>query len=106
MANEITYDRLKALLQVNSFTNIINPEVLANKETSIHLYHSKYDRLVPHNNATDLLSALSPAISISYNERRCNNSHYEQMHDLLKTVGILHAVCGFSTLDDVIGKLR
>ncbi len=106
LANEITYDRLKALLQVNSFTNIINPEVLANKETSIHLYHSKYDRLVPHNNATDLVSALSPAISISYNERRCNNSHYEQMHDLLKTVGILHAVCGFSTLDDVIGKLR
>ncbi len=45
------YDRLRMLLQLNSYTNIANPSETFNDEAvTIHLYHSDYDRLVPVDN--------------------------------------------------------
>ena len=45
------YDTLKTMLQLNSFTNIIDPaETVASRDSRIHLYHSPFDRLVPQRN--------------------------------------------------------
>ena len=45
------YDTLKTMLQLNSFTNIIDPaETIASRDSRIHLYHSPFDRLVPQRN--------------------------------------------------------
>ena len=40
--NEIEYDSMKSLLQLNSFTDINNLEEIVNANVKIHLYHSEF----------------------------------------------------------------
>ena len=100
------YDRLKMLLQLNSFTGLTNPEVFSEAGTLIHLYHSEYDRLVPIESTQDLAAMLSPHTNLVLHENRCNSNGYELIFNLTEKVGALHTLCGISVLDDAMGDLR
>ena len=41
------YEKLKGLLELNSFTNITNPDTFFAPNTKVNFYHSEFDRLVP-----------------------------------------------------------
>lgn len=106
LANETAYDTIKALLQLNSFTSISNPEVFATSTSTMHLYHSRYDRLVPVENTDELASLLSPHINLDHHTNRCNSDGYEFIFNLTSRVGVLHTLCGLAVLDDAMDDLR
>ena len=100
------YDKIKSLLQLNSFTSITNADVLSASSTALHLYHSDYDRLVPETNTADLFAALEPNVNVNYQKNRCNSRGYEAIFNLTDRVGIVHTLCGLSVLDDVMQDLQ
>lgn len=106
LANETKYDKMKALLQLNSFTSISNADVLSASSTSVHLYHSDYDRLVPAKNTEDLLAVLETNVNVEYHRDRCNSDGYETIFNLTDRVGVVHTLCGLSVLDDAMQDLR
>ena len=106
LAAESAYDTLKSVLQLNSFTRIANAEVLSHSGATVHLYHSKYDRLVPLNNTEELAATLAPHVSIDLHENRCNSDGYEVIFNLTEQVGALHTLCGLAVLDDAMADLR
>ena len=101
------YDDLKALLQLNSFTNIVGPaQTLATDATVIHLYHSPFDRLVPEQNTRELAELLSPDFDVVFHDKECDSSLYEVLYDLVPIVGLVHVACGVETLDEVLKEFR
>lgn len=66
LATEEDYDTIKALLQLSSFTNIINADdVFADPLVTINLYHSEFDRLVPANNTRDFHDTLDGSVTVN-----------------------------------------
>jgi pimeloyl-ACP methyl ester carboxylesterase len=107
LANEPAYDKLKAQLQLSSFTNIASaPESFGGSETLLHLYHSEFDRLVPIENTEELAAVLSDHVSVNFHQNRCNSSGYETIFNLTEKVGVLHTLCGLSVLDDAMEDLK
>ena len=105
--NDATYDKLKAILQMNSFQNIVNPEEVFNDEdVSLHLYHSSYDRLVPVDNTKDFLSTLDGNVNAMHYEDLCDASFFEHFFNATDEVGILHTFCGLSMLNHVLNEVR
>ena len=104
--NEIEYDSMKSLLQLNSFTDINNLEEIVNANVKIHLYHSEFDRLVPAANTAELVSILEAAMTVDHHQSRCNSAGYEAIFNLTDRVGFIHTLCGLSVLNDVLGDLR
>ena len=105
--NDATYDKLKAILQMNSFQNIVNPEeVLNDEDVSLHLYHSSFDRLVPVDNTKDFLSTLDGNVNAMHYEDLCDASFFEQFFNATDEVGILHTLCGLSMLNHVLNEIR
>jgi len=106
-ATDAAFDRIKALLQLNSFSNIdFAAASIKNPSTLIHLYHSDYDRLVPKQNTEELATALSPHLTVDFDENRCNSEGYELIFNLTDKVGVIHTLCGLAVLDDVMEALR
>lgn len=103
---EPRYDALKALLQLNSFTNIVDWAGAAASDTRIHLYHSVYDRLVPHANTRNLVDALEPRFDVTFHDGECDSGVYEALYELTSRVGVLHAICGMEVADEVLQALR
>lgn len=100
-------DTLKALLQLNSFTDIdFTVDVFTNSTTLLHLYHSDFDRLVPKANTEALAAALGTNLSVDFHENRCNADGYEVVFNLTEKVGVLHTLCGLAVLDAVMEDLR
>ncbi|MFT7218495.1 MAG: putative esterase [Candidatus Azotimanducaceae bacterium] len=107
LATDATYDRIKALLQLNSFSNIDFAALSLQDPTPlIHLYHSDFDRLVPKQNTEELATALSTHLTVDYHESRCNGDGYELIFNLTDKVGVIHTLCGLSVLDDIMEELR
>ena len=100
------YDALKALLQLNSFTNLVGLARAVSSDAHIHLYHSEYDRLVPHANTRQLVDALAPHFDVAFHDGECGSDVYEALFELTSTVGVLHAVCGMEVADEVLQALR
>ena len=101
------YDTLRTLLQLNSFTNIVDPaQALAARESRIRLYHSPFDRLVPQRNTRDLMDRLSPAFDVVFHDGECDSDLYELVFETISTVGLVHALCGIEMFDEVLGDLR
>ncbi len=107
IGNAERVDRLKALLQLSSFSDIVNFSELALPGTpEIHLYHSDFDRLVPSANTNELADRLSPIANVDFHDGRCNGSGYELIFGLTETVGAIHTLCGLSVLDDAMEDLK
>ena len=101
------YDTLKTILQLNSFTNIVDPaETLAARDARIHLYHSPFDRLVPQQNTRDLADLLSPGFDVAFHDNECDSGLYEVLFATVRVTGVVHTTCGIETLDEVLKDFR
>ena len=107
ISNDPSLDKLKMLLQLNSFTNVANADIAyAGSAAQLVLYHSAYDRLVPEANSAELAELLSPNTSIDYRSNLCSSDDYLTIFNLTDFVGINHTLCGLAMIDEVIGELR
>jgi pimeloyl-ACP methyl ester carboxylesterase len=107
LSEDPAIDNLKALLALSSFTNIESVESsLGSSGTKIHLYHSRYDRLVPVENSEQLAQVLTPHIDTVLHENRCNADGHEVIFNLTDKVGVVHTLCGLSVLDRVLDDLQ
>ena len=105
--NDSRYDALKTVLQLNSFTNLVDPaEALTDHDTRIHLYHSPFDRLVPERNTRDFADLLLPEFNVEYHDDECDSDLYSVLSDTVPIVGFIHSVCGMETLDEVLKDFR
>lgn len=104
---EPRFDAAKALLQLNSFSNLIDlGDALPSSDTRIHLYHSPFDRLVPERNTRELASLLEPAFNVTYHDDECDSTEYRLFARLVEDiVGAVHAVCGLEMLDETLQDL-
>lgn len=107
LGNEAEYDAIKTILQLNSFTNVVNAvDNFSGSQTLVHLYHSQFDRLVPIENTEELAGILSPHLAVDFHQNRCNADGYEVIFNLTGKVGALHTLCGLAVLDDAMEDLR
>ncbi len=105
--NDPSLDKLKTLLQLNSFTNVTNADVAyADSNAQLVFYHSEYDRLVPEANTAELAALLSPTQTVDYRSGLCSTSDYATIFSLTTFVGINHTLCGLAMIDNVINDLR
>ena len=101
------YDNLRSLLQLNSFTNITNAEAVFNDPgTTLHLYHSEYDRLVPAANTDAFLEVLNGNVTSIHHSDECNSNNFRLIFEAIDKVGIIHTLCGLNMLDNVFAELR
>ena len=101
------YDTLKTMLQLNSFTNIIDPaETVASRDSRIHLYHSPFDRLVPQRNTGDLGDLLSPGFDVTFHDYECDSDLYELISETISRGGVVHVLCGIEMFDEVLKDFR
>ena len=101
------YDTLKTMLQLNSFTNIIDPaETIASRDSRIHLYHSPFDRLVPQRNTRDLGDLLSPGFDVTFHDYECDSDLYELISETISRGGVVHVLCGIEMFDEVLKDFR
>ena len=101
------YDGLRILLQLNSFTNILRPsEAIATRDAAIHLYHSTFDRLVPHQNTLDLAELFSPEFDVVFHDDECSDHRYEALATTIPIVGLVHSVCGIHVINRFLEDLH
>ena len=101
--NEPRYDALKILLQLSSFTNLVEPaKAMTARDTRIHLYHSPFDRLVPAQNTRDLVELLSPEFDARYFAEECDTALYEILSERVRIAGLVHTICGLEALDEAL----
>ncbi|MGH1472107.1 MAG: lipase family protein [Cellvibrionaceae bacterium] len=108
IANNSEYNQLKALLQLNSFTNITNPEVAFTDPTlDVYFYHSDYDRLVAQANTDELTDDLTGYVqSINDESALCNSSNFQLLFANVTEVGVIHGLCAILMIDDVLGRFN
>lgn len=106
IANDSVYNPLKALLQLNSFTNINNPEVaFTDPDLDVYFYHSDYDRLVAQANTDELTTDISGYVqSINDVSASCNSSNMFLLFSNISEIGLIHGICGIIMIDDVLGR--
>ena len=103
---EERFDALKTMLQLNTFTNVVDLErALSPSSTRIHLYHSRFDRLVPQQNSRDLADALLPDFDATAHFDACDSDDYAQLGNLINRAGVIHTVCAFEVFDRVLVDL-
>ena len=97
------YDALKTMLQLNTFTNLVEPaDALAADDTRLHFFHSPFDRLVPEQNTRDLADLLAPAFEVAYHDDECAGTDFATLARTVRVVGVVHVVCAMETLDEVL----
>lgn len=97
------YDALKTMLQLNTFTNIVEPaDALAADDTRLHFFHSPFDRLVPEQNTRDIADLLAPAFEVAYHDDECAGTDFATLARTVRVVGVVHVVCAMETLDEVL----
>lgn len=107
LAGDAVYNDLKALLQLNSFPNIVNPlEVFNNADVTLHLYHSQFDRLVPVANTTEFYDTVRESVNTILHENQCNADGFELIFESVDSVGVVHTLCGLNVLDAVFDQLH
>ncbi|MEM9620365.1 MAG: alpha/beta fold hydrolase [Pseudomonadota bacterium] len=109
LANTAEYDALKAMLFQSSFTNVTNPLEAwgEGRDSQLIFYHSEFDRLVPQANANELVALLETDFNVDYRADACSSLGYQTLSGLTPgIVGVVHAVCGLSMIDEVVAELR
>ncbi len=103
---EPRFDVLKTLLQLSTFTNLVEPATaFAIPDTRIRLYHSPFDRLVPEQNTRDLLELLTPEFEARYFAEECDGALYEILAERIRITGLVHTICGMETIDEALQDL-
>ena len=101
--NDPRYDAVKVLLQLSSFTNLVEPALaIGVSDTRIRLYHSRYDRLVPAENTKHLLERLTPEFDARYLAEECDTALYKVLAETIKVPGLVHSICGLEALDEAL----
>ena len=104
---EARFDTLKTMLQLNTFTNLIDlAGTMSDADTRFLLYHSAFDRLVPPQNTTDLAGALLPGFDAAADIDTCSSRKFEELGSLVPVAGTVHVVCAFEMFDRVLRDLR
>lgn len=105
--SDARYDTLKTMLQLNSFTNIIDPaETVSAEDSRIHLYHSPFDRLVPQRNTRDLMDVLSSGFDAVFHDGECDSDLYELLSATISRGAVVHVLCGLEMFDEVLKDFR
>ena len=100
---EPRYDALKTLLQLSTFTNLVEPhKAMTARDTRFHLYHSPFDRLVPAQNTRDLVELLAPEFDARYFAEECDGSLYQLLAERVRITGLVHTICGMEALDEAL----
>lgn len=105
LENDPKYDTLKALFQLNSFTNLAGLRAsLPANNTHIHLFHAGRDKIVPEQNSLDLADALMPALEVTLHTEQCNGILFDQLAEF--GAGIVHSLCALEVFDHAMRGLR
>ena len=106
LGDDARFDRLKTMLQLNSFTNLKRlSDTIEQGNTSLFLYHARHDRVVTHQNSLDLKNTLTPDSLVTDRFDACDGNFYDRL-DELDTTGLVHAICAFEMFDRVLRDLR
>ncbi len=100
------FDRFKALLQLSSFTNLLDlTGTVQATNTHFHLFHARKDRVVPRQNSVDLRNTLMSAFEVSLHQGECNGGLFNRLDDLDET-GTVHSICALEMFDRVMKDLQ
>ena len=100
------YEKLRGLLEINSFTNIKNPESFFAPDTKINFYHSEFDRLVPVANAEDFVRLFSEHVNLNFDASECNSNSFKLISEAADKAGIVHTLCALNVFDTIMNELR
>ena len=100
------YEKLKGLLELNSFTNITNPDTFFAPNTKVNFYHSEFDRLVPLANAQEFVELFSEHIDLNFDTSQCNSNSFELISESVDKAGIVHTLCALNVFDSIMEQLR
>ena len=100
------YEKLKGLLEVNSFTNVKNPDTFFAPDTKVNFYHSEFDRLVPVANAREFVELFSQHINLNFDTSQCNSNSFEFISESVDKAGIVHTLCALNVFDSIMEELR
>ena len=100
------YEKLKGLLEVNSFTNVKNPDTFFAPNTKVNFYHSEFDRLVPVANAQEFVELFSEHINLNFDTSQCNSNSFELISESVDKAGIVHTLCALNVFDSIMEELR
>ncbi|MGH1438995.1 MAG: lipase family protein [Cellvibrionaceae bacterium] len=108
LANNQEYDQLKLLLQLNSYTNISNPEAsFTDPNMNLMVYHSDYDRLVAPANTREFINIINGYIGSTNDlSADCNSNNIQLLFAASDEVGIIHGICGAVMIDDILHRLN
>lgn len=99
------FDRFKAILQHNSFTNLMDlTGTVQATDTFFHLFHAKKDRVVPRQNSIDLANTLMPAFNVALHSGECNGNLFDQLSKL--ETGAVHSVCALEMFNRAMKDLQ
>ena len=100
------YEKLRGLLEINSFTNIKNPESFFAPNTKINFYHSEFDRLVPVANAEEFVRLFSEHVNLNFDASECNSNSFKLISEAADKAGIVHTLCALNVFDTIMNELR
>ena len=100
------YEKLKGLLEVNSFTNVKNPDTFFAPNTKVNFYHSEFDRLVPVANTQEFVELFSEHINLNFDTSQCNSNSFEFISESVDKAGIVHTLCALNVFDSIMKELR
>ena len=114
LGSTAAYDKLKIQMQLDNFPQITATSAAGNfgdMNTTVYLYHSQYDRLVPYDNSIRLERALMGAVTVNFDKDKCNTTGEEGSYEdaassLTDFTGHIHAACALSMLNDVMDALK
>ncbi len=99
------FDRFKVLLQLNSFTNLLDlTGTVEATDTFFHLFHAEQDWVVPQQNSIDLMNTLMPAFNVALHSGECHGNLFDQLSKL--ETGAVHSVCALEMFNRVMKDLR
>ena len=102
--NDPKYDNFKALLQLNSFTNLLDlTGTVQETDTHFHLFHAGEDRVLPRQNSVDMADTLSASFNVDLHNGECNGGLFDQLSNL--DTGVVHAVCALEMFNRVLKDL-
>ncbi len=103
---EAKFDRFKALIQLSSFTNLLDlTGTVQATNTHFHLFHARKDRVVPRQNSVDLADTLMSAFGVSLHQGECNGGLFNRLDDLNET-GTVHSICALDMFNRVMKDLQ
>ena len=100
------YEKLRGLLEINSFTNIKNPDNFFAPGTNINFYHSEFDRLVPVANAEEFVELFSEHVNLNFDDSECNSNSFKLISEATDKAGIVHTLCALNVFDTIMNELR